>query len=44
MLLKRKKETTMRKMIAIVTLLCLPPVGWIILAAMYLGKIGVFND
>ena len=34
----------MRKMIAIVTLLFLPPVGWIILAAMYLGKIGVFND
>ena len=34
----------MRKMISIVTLLCLPPVGWIILAAMYLGKIGVFND
>ena len=34
----------MMKMIAIVTLLCLPPVGWIILAAMYLGKIGIFND
>ena len=34
----------MRKMIAIITLLCLPPIGWIILAAMYLGKIGVFND
>ena len=34
----------MKKFIAIVTLLCLPPVGWIILAAMYLGKIGVFAD
>lgn len=34
----------MRKMIAIITLLCLPPIGWIILAAMYLGKIGVFAD
>ena len=34
----------MRKLIAITVLLCLPPVGWIILAAMYLGKIGVFED
>jgi len=34
----------MRNLIAIIVLLCLPPVGWIILAAMYLGKIGIFKD
>lgn len=34
----------MKKFIAIFVLLCLPPVGWIILATMYLGKIGIFND
>lgn len=34
----------MLKIIAIVTLLCLPPVGWIILAVMYLGKIGIFGE
>ena len=34
----------MKKFIAIAVLLCLPPAGWIILAVMYLGKIGVFAD
>lgn len=34
----------MKKTLATITLLCLPPAGWIILAVMVLGKVGMFAD